>query len=136
MTDILNHEQFEALLRDEYGDTIPRPALIQSFEAEELLDDDWQDVKTKALKAMLLNVATPSMYTDRKGQVMVILPHGPLTYQMINGFFPVKNAWAYTFSATVGADLDERDYFFRYGRDEEDGNEPVPAFKPNDIKTH
>lgn len=136
MTDVLTHEQFETLVEEEYGDVLPRPLLIQAHEAEELFDDDWNEPKTKAVRVMRLNVAERTMYTDRKGQVVVILPHGPLSYEAINGFFPVKDAWLYTLSATVGSDLDERNYYFRYGRDEEDGNKAIPKFNLSDIKTH
>lgn len=136
MTNILSHEEFESLVRSEHGDVLPAPMLIQSFDIEELLGEDWEEPKTAALRALTLNVGEPSMYTDRKGQVMVILPHGPLTYQVIESFFPVKKAWVYTLSDTVGTDLDEREYYFRYGRDEEDGNVRIPAYSPHDMTTH
>lgn len=124
------------MVRDEYGSTVPRPALIQSFEVEELLNEDWEDPKMMALRVINLNVSEPRMYTDKRGQVILVLPHAPLSYEMIEGFFPVKKAWVYTYSTSVGADLDERNYYFRYGRDEEDGNIPLPTFILSDTITH
>lgn len=137
MTDILTHEEFEALLKEE-GDMLPRPAVIQSFDIEETFADDfsWDKPKMAALMAVSLNVAEPHMYTDRKGKTMVVLPLTNLTYDTIQGFFPVKKAWVYTISDTVGEDLDERGWFFRYGQNMWEGNEPLPAFKLEDTLTH
>lgn len=136
MTEVLSHEEFERLVKEQHGDLMPRPALIQAHEVEELLNDDWDQPKMAALKVLTLNVSAPTMYTDKKGQVIVVLPHGGLSYDMIEGFFPVKKAWLYTQSATVGAELDEQNYYFRNGKDEEDGNVPIPTFRLADTNTH
>lgn len=136
MADPLTHEEFERLVSDEHGALMPRPSLIQSFDVEELLADNWQEPKMQALKTLRLNVVEPTMYTDRKGQVLLVLPHGVPSYHTIESIFPVKKAWLYTISATVGSELNERIYLFRYGRDEEDGNEPIPAYQANKPLTH
>lgn len=138
MTDVLTHDEYQRLVEDEYGDTLPRPLLIQSFDIEETFEEnfDWENPKKQAVKVLVLNVAEPRMYTDKKGQVMVIVPHEPFTYALINSFFPVKNAWLYTLSDTVGADLEDRYYYHRFGKNEWDGNIPIPAYSSEDITTH
>lgn len=132
------HEEFDQLIATEYGDTLPRPFLIQSFDVEEVQDEDfdWETPKKSALKGLPVNVTEPGMYTDRKGQMMVLLPHANPTYDLINSFFPVKGAWMYTISDSVGAELHDRYYYHRYGKNEVDGNVPLPRYNPHDITTH
>lgn len=137
MTDTLSHEEFERLLEDE-GQTLPHIHVLQSFDLEETQVDGfvWESPKMAALMAVHLNVIEPKMYTDRKGKTMVVLPLSQVTYDLIEGFFPVKKAWLYTISGTVGADLDERGYFFRYGTNDWDGKVPIPKFSHTDTLTH
>lgn len=133
----LTHEEYDSLLKEigEYGAVAIEPFLLTAHDGtpEEVAEEA---PKTLGMRALFLNVAQPSMYTDRQGKVLIVLPMYT-TYDEIDSIFPVEHSpWLYMIVGHVNEDLDERMFFWRDGKDEGDGNRELPKFNLADWRTH
>lgn len=135
----LTHEEFESLLKEigEYGAVTVEPFLITAHNGtyEEVMSEV---PKTKGLRMLFLNVAVPHMYTDRNGKTLLVFPLYT-TYDEIDSVFPNEydeSPWVYQIVTHVNEDLEDRIFYWRDGRDEDDGNRPLPKFNLADWRTH
>lgn len=110
---------------------------LTAVEVEQLYRPDWNQPERRGLHVQFLNVTEPHEYRTSTGHLLVILPIGdPVTYDMIDLFWPsMISPFAYIVRENLYDELDDIDIYFRYGQDQDDGGQRLPAFDLNDWRT-
>jgi len=134
---MLDHDQYESLVTEAGSYEL---YWVQAIDPDKLLQADWKEPETKAIKVQFLNVTEPHVYRARGGEPLFVIPHvgiAPLTYDFLQQLWPeAGEPWGFIVRENRYDALDETYFYFRDGQDVDDGRRPIPKFEQSRMRTH